>query len=125
MLQLFCVGDSIAIEPCAVGFLANDVPDVRPKTNLMVGFADLYRDRNPGQAATGWAQQSLSLRNALIAVDGSMNGASHREIAAMIFGTRAVAEDWSGGHGWMKSRIGRAINKGHGLVRGGYQDLIN
>ena len=69
-------------------------------------------------------QQSLGLRNALIALDGASHGASHREIAEVIFGPGRVAQDWSGGHGWMKSRIVRVFRKGHQLMKGGYRDLL-
>ena len=124
VMQVLCVGESIAIEPCAIGLLANRVPGVRSKANLMFRFEEMCWSSKSSQKPVDWMPQSLSFRNALIALDGSINGASHREIAEVIFGPEEAGNDWAGGHGWMKSRIVRAIKKGRELMEGGYRNLL-
>lgn len=124
LVQLLCEGDSIAIDPMAIGVVIGDFPAIERSVRALKPFAELFRHGNRSRASVGWTPQSLGLRNALIALDGATHGASHREVAEVIFGPRRVAEDWSGGHGWMKSRVIRAVKKGQQLMEGGYRDLL-
>jgi len=125
VLQVLCIGETVAMEPCAIGLLADEIPNVRPKVNLMLRFAGLYRERNPGGAKTDWSPRSKSLRDALVALDGSLNGASYREIAAVIYGPKTVSDDWHGGQGYLKNRVVRAVASGHRLMNGGYRELLS
>ena len=124
LVHLLCEGDSIAIDPMAISVVIGDFPAIERSVRALKPFAEMFRQSNPRRASVGWTPQSLGLRNALIALDGAIHGVSHREVAEVIFGPRCVAEDWSGGHGWMKSRVIRAVKKGQQLMEGGYRDLL-
>jgi hypothetical protein len=64
------------------------------------------------------------LRQALLALDGSLAGASYRQIATTIFGEDRVSEEWSAASRFLKERIRRLVAKGHALMNGGYRDLL-
>lgn len=70
----------------------------------------------------GYAARTL--RDALIALDGSLEGASQREIAGRIFGEKQVAEDWGDGVLSLKSRTRRLIRKGRVLMETEYVKLL-
>ncbi|MBI1394299.1 MAG: DUF2285 domain-containing protein [Alphaproteobacteria bacterium] len=65
-----------------------------------------------------------TLRDALIALDGSLEGASQREIAGRIFGERQASEDWGDGVLSLKSRTRRLIRKGRALMESEYLNLL-
>lgn len=67
---------------------------------------------------------SHTLRDALIALDGSLEGASQREIATRIFGEKHVSEDWGEGILSLKSRTRRLIRKGRALMESEYLKLL-
>jgi hypothetical protein len=58
----------------------------------------------------------------LRAWDGVQTGASQREIAAALFGERAVREDWDAG--FLRTRVQRLIRGAEMLVGGGYRKLL-
>jgi hypothetical protein len=64
------------------------------------------------------------LRQALLALDGSLAGASYREIATTVFGEKRVREEWSAVSRFLKERVRRLVAKGHALMNGGYRDLL-
>lgn len=61
---------------------------------------------------------------ALRALDARRAGASHREIAAALFGETAVEADWDGPSAYLRCRVQRLIRLGETLVQGGYRDLL-
>lgn len=70
----------------------------------------------PERRARRWAQ-------AFQAHDGAQAGASHREIAAALFGQDRVSEDWrEGDH--MRMRVHRLIRTAEKLIDGGYHELL-
>jgi hypothetical protein len=64
------------------------------------------------------------LIHCLIAVDGRRHGLSYRDLAQVLFGTEAVAKDWSGPSRFLKERMRRLVERGESLVNGGYRDLL-
>lgn len=77
--------------------------------------AALARDR-PGRA-------SLGHLHALQALDGVLAGASHREIARVLFGASAVAERWAEDSD-LRAQVRRLIQRGQTLMQGGYRRLL-
>ena len=71
----------------------------------------------PERRARRWAM-------ALQAYDGVRAGASHRDIAAALFGEKVVQEDWSGRSHYLRLRVQRLIRTADKLVKGGYRDLL-
>ena len=61
---------------------------------------------------------------ALRAMDARRAGATHREIAAVLFGEAMVAADWDGRSAYLRCRVQRLIRLGEALVQGGYRDLL-
>jgi hypothetical protein len=61
---------------------------------------------------------------ALQAYDAVGAGASHREIAAALFGERVVKEDWCSRSDYLRLRVQRLVRTADNLVNGGYRDLL-
>lgn len=61
----------------------------------------------------------------LRAVDGTMAGATQREIAVALFGERRTAAEWSRGSDCLRLRVQRLVRDGMRMVRGGYRDLLS
>lgn len=72
--------------------------------------------RRPGRTAL------LHLR-ALQALDGTLAGASQREVAEVLFGRSTVAERWSEDSD-LRAQVRRLIRRGQTLMRGGYRRLL-
>ena len=64
------------------------------------------------------------LRNALIALDGHIAGASRRNIAELIFGMDVVKSSWNDGNDLYKKRTKRLVEKGLYLMNEGYKKLL-
>jgi hypothetical protein len=77
--------------------------------------AAVARDR-PGRTAL------LHLR-ALQALDGTLAGASQREVAQALFGLSTVAGRWSEDSD-LRAQVRRLIRRGQALMRGGYRHLL-
>lgn len=71
----------------------------------------------PERRARRWAM-------ALQVYDAVQAGASHREIAAALFGEKAVREDWCGRSDYLRLRVQRLVRMADKLVNGGYRDLL-
>ena len=96
---------------------------IRENLRLLQDFADhccgLKFDCRPRR---GYAPDKL--KQALIALDGSLAGASQREIGAAIFGDDQIKSDWDTGVHAFKSRTRRLIRKGRDLMEKDYRDLL-
>ncbi|OWK19815.1 hypothetical protein AJ88_37525 [Mesorhizobium amorphae CCBAU 01583] len=60
----------------------------------------------------------------LRALDGSLAGASHREIAEALIGEGRVQSDWKDPRDHLRDRIRRAVSRGRALMNGGYRDFL-
>ncbi len=69
-------------------------------------------------------QSALGHMRALQALDGTLAGASHREVAEAVFGSNAVAERWHP-DGDMRAQVRRLIRRGETFMKGGYRRLLN
>ena len=72
----------------------------------------------PETAASKWVK-------ALQAYDGMAAGASHREIASVLFGERLVQEEWNGRSDFLRLRVQRLLHYGRKMVNGGYKHLLH
>ena len=70
------------------------------------------------------SRSSIVHLRALQAVDGAAVGASHREIAEVIFGSRDVFERWHT-DSELRAQIRYLVRRGQSLVNGGYRQLLN
>ncbi|TGT57804.1 DUF2285 domain-containing protein [Mesorhizobium sp. M00.F.Ca.ET.170.01.1.1] len=64
------------------------------------------------------------LQRVLRALDGSIAGASHREIAAALFGKARVVQDWADPGDHLRDIVRRAIKRGRSLMNGGYRQFL-
>ena len=124
-IQVQCKGIDITVDPFVFEPLTGAFPRVGADQKRVRDLADICRCRRTGSDDAGWAPHSLSLRNALIALDGELAGLRHREIATVIYGDQRVAEEWSSPARDMKNRISRAVKRGVNLMRGGYRNLLD
>lgn len=64
------------------------------------------------------------LRFVLQALDGSLDGASHRDIAEALIGGPRVQTDWTDPRDHLRDHIRRAVHRGRALTNGGYRDFL-
>lgn len=61
----------------------------------------------------------------LQALDGRLAGASHREVAAVLFGRSRVESNWTDPGNYLRDRTRRAIRRGWALMSGGYLAFLD
>lgn len=61
---------------------------------------------------------------ALQAYDGQAAGASQREIAEVLEGTRTVREEWNGRSDFLRARVQRLLKYARHMVDGGYRKIL-
>ncbi|BCM17691.1 DNA -binding domain-containing protein [Mesorhizobium sp. J8] len=64
------------------------------------------------------------LRFVLRALDGSLAGASYRDIAEVLLGQARVHADWADPRDHLRDRIRRAVRRGRALMNGGYMSFL-
>ncbi|CDX12640.1 conserved hypothetical protein [Mesorhizobium plurifarium] len=64
------------------------------------------------------------LRWVLRALDGSLAGASHREIGISLFGKARVDQDWADPGDHLRDIVRRAIKRGRSLMNAGYRRFL-
>jgi hypothetical protein len=121
-IQLTIEGADLAARPVAVTFLVagfDAVAKARDQLDLLDRV--LSPNRAPSSVLPRWTTRTRNLRDALITLDGRRAGASHKEIAILIYGAEAVAADWGVG---LRQRMQRHYSRGAALAAGGYRDLL-
>ena len=71
----------------------------------------------PEQRARRWAR-------ALQAWDGRKVGASHRDIACVLFGDKAVRTDWDGTSDYQRTQVKRLLQTANMMIGGGWRKLL-
>jgi hypothetical protein len=61
---------------------------------------------------------------ALQAYDGDVAGASHRDVAEVLFGNRIVRTDRAGRSDYLRLQVQRLLRAARRLVNGGYRQLL-
>ena len=120
-IQLAVSGESL-LEP--VHLLADPVFGVREVQQRFEALAR-FNDFIAGAPSPPPAQQHAGrLRYVLQALDGSLYGASHRDIAIALFGPERVEADWNDPGENLRDRVRRAIKRGRNLMNGGYLKFL-
>jgi hypothetical protein len=78
---------------------------------------------NRGQRAVGAKPAAIAHLHALQALDGVHAGATHRDIAAALFGAARVLRNWTA-DGDLRARTRRCIGRARALMEGGYRRLV-
>ena len=79
-----------------------------------------WRCSASGTARSRPAPAALLELNTLRALDGTLAGASLRDVAEGLFGVDAVAADWYADSA-LRARVRRLVHRGDALMRGGYR----
>ena len=94
-IQLTIEGADVTARPVAMTFLVpgfDAVAKARDQLDLLDRV--LSPNRAPSSVPPRWTTRTRNLRDALITLDGRRAGASHKEIAIVIYGAEDVAADW-------------------------------
>lgn len=109
---------ALHIERSSISALADHIQRVNELAHLLIAKKYLGPFRGPGPS------DAKHLRNALIAHDGEIAGASRREIASALYGSDVVNSDWSEPSGRLKAIVKRDVLRGRRLVSSGWRNLI-
>lgn len=90
----------------------------------MKRLADLFTHRDLRPQLYPTYAQSRRLAEVLQALDGWLAGASHRRIAAALFGDARFDHMWRHQRRHMLDRVRRAIKRGRALMNGGYRRFL-
>ena len=124
-LQLVIEGEDV-LRP--VRLLTDGAPGkalAGPQLRSLLCFNDL---RLSGRLYDSHFQKELPsqrLRLILRIVDGVLAGASHREIARIVFADEFSTESWYAPGRPLRDRVRRALYRGHRLMQKGYLDLLS
>lgn len=123
-LQLEVTAGSLLDGPVCFHYELSGIKHVEAKTLTLRRLLLLHRLGRfprglypPERRARRWAM-------ALRAHDAVGAGASHRKIAAALFGEKVVKEDWCGRSDYLRLRVQRLLRMADKLVNGGYRDLL-
>jgi hypothetical protein len=121
-IQLTINGADLTVGPVAITFLVSGF-DAVAKARDQLDLLDrvLSPNRAPSSVLPRWTTRTRNLRDALITLDGRRAGASHKEIAILIYGAEDVAADWGVG---LRQRMQRHYSRGAALAAGGYRDFL-
>jgi len=121
-IQLTIEGADLTVGPVAITFLVSGF-DAIAKARDQLDLLDrvLSPNRAPSSVLPRWTTRTRNLRDALITLDGRRAGASHKEIAILIYGAEDVAVDWGIG---LRQRMQRHYSRGAALAAGGYRDFL-
>lgn len=61
---------------------------------------------------------------ALRAHDAARDGASQRDIAIALYGSKLVGSNWGRGSDFLRLRVQRLVRTGHHMAQGGYRTLL-
>jgi hypothetical protein len=121
-IQLTIEGADLTAGPVAITFLVSGfdaVAKARDQFNLLDRV--LSPNRAPSSVLPRWTTRTRNLRDAFITLDGRRAGASHKDIAILLYGADDVAADWGVG---LRQRMQRHYSRGAALAAGGYRDLL-
>jgi hypothetical protein len=114
--------DSRGADPPAVLLPFDRLFEVRVAAVLRLWRALQGRNPGPNPAALSEARVNR-LVLALRALDGRLDGATHRKIATALFGANAVPErDWISHE--LRDRTARLVRLGVAMMNGGYRRLL-
>lgn len=114
--------DSRGADPPAVLLPFDGLFEIRVAAALRLWRALNGRQPGPNPAALS-AMRRNRFTIALRALDGRLDGATHRQIAAALFGADAVLErDWISHE--LRDRTARLVRLGVAMMNGGYRRLL-
>jgi hypothetical protein len=95
---------------------------LRMRLSAYQAQAEILRGHRPAAQLRDVSRAGLLHLRALQALDGQQHGASHREIAEVLFGDEAVRSRWSA-DGELRAQVRHLLSRANAFVSGGYLAL--
>jgi hypothetical protein len=121
-LQIVIAKGTLLEGPVRLRFIISGMKHLKEQALVLQRFHAFYRFGRFPNALYHVKRRALRWKMMLQAWDGRQAGASHREIAEVLYGHQIVAEDWSAG--FLRTRVQRLLRGADGLVHGGYLDIL-
>lgn len=115
-------GAAVAVAPARLTFEMTSLAGLFAAQRNVARLQELVED--PLAADAAWSVTGLEMRDALIALDGHRNGASHRDVAIIIFGRKKVEAEWVADGCELKDYVRRCRSRGVRYMQGGYRRLL-
>lgn len=123
-IQLAVSGASLLDSPYLLTELAIPEDLARPRLTAIAAFNRLPRRSIIADPSSCEHLASQRLQVVLEALDGYLAGASQRQIAISLFGSRRVEREWREAGGHIRDRVRRAIGRGRHIMTAGYLELL-
>jgi hypothetical protein len=126
-VQLLARGRSILDTNVCATFEINGLAQARFASEALRNLARMKVTVPPDSETVlaPWNSASVRLRDYLIALDGSLHGATYRQIALVIHGPDLVKDVWTSESRYLKERMRRAVEAGRSYMNGGYRKLLS
>ena len=115
-------GAPVAVAPTRVTFEMTGLAGLFAAQRTIGLLQELLEEASA--SAPAWTVTGLEKRDALIALDAHCNGASHRDVAIMIFGAEKVEAEWIADGCELKDYVRRCRTRGVRYMQGGYRRLL-
>jgi hypothetical protein len=115
-------GAPVAVAPARVTFEMPGLTGLFAAQRNVAALQGMLDDAP--MALADWAITALKKRDALIALDAHCNGASHRDVAMLIYGAAKVDAEWVADGCDLKDYVRRCRSRGVRLMEGGYRSLL-
>ena len=122
-LRIDVVGGTIFSGPIRPLFTVDGTDTMAPKLQTLRRFAGLVRGA-PCKRLWPPLRRAARLEAMLRAHDAHAAGASHRDIAGLLYGRAAADSRWSDSSRFMRLRVQRVLRSAHRMVEGGYRALL-
>lgn len=122
-LRIDVVGGTIFSGPIRPLFTVDGADGMAPQLLTLRRFAGLVRGA-PCRRLWPPLRRAARLEAMLRAYDAHTAGASHRDIAGLLYGRAGADERWSDGSRFMRLRIQRVLRSARRMIDGGYRTLL-
>lgn len=115
-------GAAVAVAPACVTFEMKGLADLFAGQRNIALLQELVK-QGPA-TASAWSVTGSEKRDALIALDAHWHGASHRDVALLIFGPEKVQAEWIADGCDLKDYVRRCRSRGVRYMQGSYRRLL-
>lgn len=115
-------GAAVAVAPACVTFEMRGLAHLFAGQRNIALLQDLV-EHGPA-SASAWTVTGSEKRDALIALDAHCHGASHRDVALLIFGPERVQAEWIADGCELKDYVRRCRSRGVRYMQDGYRRLL-
>ncbi|HLG90344.1 MAG TPA: DUF2285 domain-containing protein [Alphaproteobacteria bacterium] len=123
-IQLEVRRGSLLDGPVRLSYELAGCDGIEPKLTALHRLLALQRLGHCPSSLYPPVQRAQRWRMALQALDASHAGASHREIASILWGDDVARTEWRSRSDYLRSRVRRTIHLGESMVKGGYLHLL-